>query len=331
LIHYKFMEKSIMNKKIIAAAVAATMTSVAFADVSITGQMKANYKNTDLGNGTTIGNNISTEANLYITGKSGDTTVYFELDADSADGVTSDNFDIEDQWMSTKIGDITAKVGTWNGGDTILDADSTRTIGKYELKTSVGGLDLTFDGNGGNADTNLKLATKVGDVAVSAKMKNAAEQYTLNTSIAGVDISYALDAEDAANSDESSLVVGTTVGGVRVEYAQAEADTGATIDGDSWFGDAAALYVNSTTAGLAAGDDISGIKFKSDVAGNTVQAVFFSVDDAPSGQNDVDNTKLVVTRPLAGGTTLEVIYLSTDASASANDYEMIDVELAVKF
>jgi len=43
LIHYKFMEKSIMNKKIIAAAVAATMTSVAFADISITGAAKVNY------------------------------------------------------------------------------------------------------------------------------------------------------------------------------------------------------------------------------------------------------------------------------------------------
>ena len=322
------MEKFNMNKKIIAAAVAATMTSVAFADISITGQMKANYKNTDTGNGTTVTNAVSTESNLYVTGKSGDTTVYFELDHDSADGAGED-LDVEDQWMSTKIGDITAKVGTWNGSDTILDADSSRAISKYELKTSVGGLDLTLDGVGGDADTNFKVATKVGDVAVSAKMKNAAEQYTLNTSIAGVDIAYALDAEDAANSDETSLVVGTNFGDVRVEYARAEADASAKIDGDSWFGDAAALRTNATSGGMGDGDDVSGVKVITNVAGNKVQGVFFTVDDADS--TDVDHTKLVVTRPLAGGTTLEVVYLASDAASTSNDYEMLDVELAVKF
>jgi hypothetical protein len=326
------MEKSIMNKKIIAAAVAATMTSVAFADISITGQMKANYKNTDTGNGTTVVNDIITEANLYITGKSGDTTVYMELDHDSADfdtdGTSGTNLDVEDQWMSTKVGDVAVKVGQWNGSDTILDADSSRAT-RYELKTSVAGLDMTLDGVSSDADTNFKVATKIGDVAVSAKMKNAEEQYTISTNIAGVSIDYALDTPDAASSDESSLVIGTDIGGVRVEYARAEAEASAKIDGDSWFGDAAALRTNATSGGLGNDDDISGIKFKTSMAGNTLQAVFMNVDDASS--TDVDHTKFVVTRPLAGGTTLEVIYLNTDANGTANDYEVLDVELAVKF
>jgi len=324
-----------MNKKIIAAAVAATMTSVAFADISITGQMKANYKNTDTGNGSTIANDITTETNLYITGKSGDTTVYMELDHDSGDfdntthgGTSGTDLDVEDQWMSTKIGDMTLKVGQWNGSDTLLDADSARAT-RYELKTSAAGLDLTLDGVSSDADTNFKVATKIGDVAVSAKMKNAEEQYTLSTNIAGVSIDYALDTPDARQTDESSLVIGTDIGGVRVEYAQAEADASATIDGDSWFGDTAALRTNATSGGMGQGDDISGVKFKTSMGGNTVQAVFLNVDDANS--TDVDHTKFVVTRPLSGGTTLEVIYLNTDANGTTNDYEMLDVELAVKF
>jgi len=324
-----------MNKKIIAAAVAATMTSVAFADISITGQMKANYKNTDTGNGTTVVNDIITEANLYITGKSGDTTVYMELDHDSADfddsthgGTSGTDLDVEDQWMSTKIGDVAVKVGQWNGSDTILDSDSSRAT-RYELKTSVAGLDMTLDGVSSDADTNFKVATKIGDVAVSAKMKNAEEQYTISTNIAGVSVDYALDTPDAASSDESSLVIGTDIGGVRVEYARAEAEANAQINGDSWFGDTAALRTNATSGGLAVDDDISGIKFKTAMAGNTVQAVFMNVEDATS--TDVDHTKFVVTRPLAGGTTLEVIYLNTDANGTSNDYEVLDVELAVKF
>jgi hypothetical protein len=311
------------------------MTSVAFADISITGQMKANYKNTDTGNGSTIANDITTETNLYITGKSGDTTVYMELDHDSGDfddtthgGTSGTDLDVEDQWMSTKIGDITAKVGQWNGSDTILDADSARAT-RYEFKTSAAGLDMTLDGVSSDADTNFKVATKIGDVAVSAKMKNAEEQYTLSTNIAGVSIDYALDTPDAQQTDESSLVIGTDIGGVRVEYAQAEADTSATIDGDSWFGDTAALRTNATSGGMGQGDDISGVKFKTSMAGNTVQAVFMTVDDATS--TDVDHSKFVVTRPLSGGTTLEVIYLNTDANGTSYDYEMLDVELAVKF
>ena len=330
------MEKSIMNKKIIAAAVAATMTSVAFADISITGGMKVNYTNTDVGNGTTVTNAANQEFDLQVTGKSGDTTVYAELNHDKADGVDSDgttgakqNFGIEDNWLSTKIGDFTVKTGTWNGSDTILDKDSARANSKYEIKTSVAGLDITFDGVMGDADTNLKAATKIGDVAVSAKMKNAAEQYTLSTSIAGVSIDYALDTEDTANSDESSILVGTTLGGVKLEYAQTSTDKLAVVDGDSFFGDAAKLYVNSTS-GMAAGDDISGFKATTDFGGNKVQFLLASVDDYTSA-TDMDLTKVVVTRPLAGGTTFEMVYTNEDSSGTTYDREKLDLELAVKF
>ena len=319
-----------MNKKIIAAAVAATMTSVAFADISITGGMKVNYTNTDVGNGTTVTNAANQEFDLQVTGKSGDTTVYAEINHDKADGTDDDsNLGIEDQWLSTKIGDFTVKTGTWNGSDTLLDADSARANSKYEIKTSVSGLDITFDGAMGDADTNLKAATKIGDVAVSAKMKNSAEQYTLSTSIAGVSVDYMLDVEDAANSDESGFIIGTTVGGVQLQYAATSTDSSAKIDGDSFFGDTAALYVNSTS-GMAAGDDISGVKATTNFGGNKVQFLLASVDDASSAV-DMDLTKVVVTRPLAGGTTFEMVYTNEDSDGTTNDREKLDLELAVKF
>jgi len=319
-----------MNKKIIAAAVAATMTSVAFADISITGGMKVNYTNTDVGNGTTVTNAANQEFDLQVTGKSGDTTVYAEINHDQADGVDDDsNLGIEDQWLSTKIGDFTVKTGTWNGSDTLLDADSARANSKYEIKTSVSGLDITFDGVMGDADTNLKAATKIGDVAVSAKMKNSAEQYTLSTSIAGVSVDYMLDVEDAANSDESGFIIGTTVGGVQLQYAATSTDSSAKIDGDSFFGDTAAMYVNSTS-GMQNGDDISGVKATTNFGGNKVQFLLASVDDASSAV-DMDLTKVVVTRPLAGGTTFEMVYTNEDSSGTTNDREKLDLELAVKF
>jgi hypothetical protein len=304
------------------------MTSVAFADISITGGMKVNYTNTDVGNGTTVTNAANQEFDLQVTGKNGDTTVYAEVNYDKADTVDG-ALNMEDNWLSTKIGDFTVKTGTWNGADTLLDADSSRANSKYEIKTSVSGLDITFDGVMGDADTNLKAATKIGDVAVSAKMKNAAEQYTLSTSIAGVSVDYVLDVEDATASDESGFIVGTTMGGVKLEYAATSTDANAKVDSDHFFGDTAALYVNSTS-GMQIGDDISGVKATTNFGGNKVQFLLASVDDATDA-TDMDLTKVVVTRPLAGGTTFEMVYTNEDSSGTTNDREKLDLELAVKF
>jgi len=329
-----------MRKQIIAAAVAATMTSVALADISITGAMKVNYNNKDT-NGT-VANKITTESNLYITGKSGDTTVYTELDydttsADATGDFEDTNLDVEDQWMSTKVGDVALKIGTWNGSDTIISKDSDRIDGKWEAKTSFAGVDLTIDGGNDNntngtqeTGVNVKVAGKVAGLDVSAKKKNGAKEYTLGGSFAGVDFAYHTLDDDRTNYDKNSLLVGTTVGDVRVEYAQASADSSAVIDGDSWFGDATKLATNAgPAAGLTSGDDIKGFGLKTSVAGNTVQAKFFTVED--NGATDIDNMKFIVTRPLAGGTTLEVIYHDQDSTTAASDSETVDVELAVKF
>jgi len=331
-----------MRKQIIAAAVAATMTSVALADISITGQMKVNYNNND--NNGTVKNKVVTESNLYITGKTGDTTVYTELDYDThsdnnASGDFSDTqLDVEDQWMSTKIGDVAVKVGTWNGSDTIISKDSDRIDGKWEAKTTFAGVDLTIDGGNSYLDSttddasgvNVKVAGKVAGLDVSAKKKNAAKEYTLGGTFAGVDFAYHTLDDDRSNYDKNSLLVGTNVGDFRVEYAQANADSSATIDGDSWFGDATKLATNAgAAAGLSSGDDLKGFGVKTSVAGNTVQAKFFTVED--TGATDIDNMKFIVTRPLAGGTTLEVIYHDQDSTTAASDSETVDVELAVKF
>ena len=329
-----------MRKQIIAAAVAATMTSVALADISITGAMKVNYNNKD--NNGTVTNKITTESNLYITGKSGDTTVYTELDydttsADATGDFEDTNLDVEDQWMSTKVGDVAIKVGTWNGGDTIISKDSDRIDGKWEAKTSFAGVDLTIDGGNDNntngtqeTGVNVKVAGTVAGLDVSAKKKNGAKEYTLGGSFAGVDVAYHTFDDDRANYDKNSILIGTNVGDVRVEYAQATADSSATIDGDSWFGDATKLATNAgAAAGLSTGDDIKGFGVKTAIAGNTVQAKFFTVED--TGATDIDNMKFIVTRPLAGGTTLEVIYHDQDSTTAASDSETVDVELAVKF
>jgi len=318
-----------MKKQIIAAAVAATLTSVAFADISITGGMKANYKQTETGG--TNDNNVTTEADLKVVGKSGDTEVVFEINSDSADGVSSDNLDVEDQWMATKVGDARIQVGTWNGSDSILSADSSRTTGKWMVDQSVGGVALKLEGSNPaasgeehNGNVSVTAATKIMDNSVSVKVENAQNQYKISGSYAGVNYAYHTVSADAANSDKTSIQLGTTVAGIGVEYVAADADSSATITGDSWFGDTQGFNTVMTN-----GDDIQGFGLSTSVAGNKVTGKFFT--NEVSGGTDIDFTKLIITRPLAGGTTLEVVYTDEDASGSSSDKTTVDVELAVKF
>ena len=316
-----------MKKQLLAAAVAATMASVASADVSITGQMKVNYKNTD--NNGTSSNAISHEANLYVKGSNGDTKFHLELDADSADGAGGD-LDVEDVWMSTKIGDVTVKSGTWNGGDTLISKDSDRATGKFEASTSMAGLSIKADGSAAG-NKNFTIGGEFSGVNVSYKMDDGDDdEIKVSTTIQGISLAYHGHDNNEANKDKSSIVVSGSMGGVDLTYASADADSGATISGDSLFGDAAALNVESDGSGMGAGDDISGFIVSTSMAGNKVKGVFAEVDNL-TGDGDLDITKFVVTRPLASGATLEVTYTEQDSATNANDEEQLDVELMVKF
>jgi len=327
-----------MKKQLLIAAVAATMTSVAMADISITGKMKVNSKTTDQ-NGTNT-NAISHEANLYIAGKSGGTDFYMELDSDSGDFTTTTatasttttnpastaGLDVEDIWMKTSVEGVTVKAGTWNGSDNILNADSARGAGKYSLSGTVAGVDVTFEGQGNaQASTGTTLATTLGGVDVSYKNESHQDQFKASGTVAGLNYAIHHVDADAASSDKTSTEFSYDFNGVTISAAQANAQSSATITGDSYFGD-----VTAYQTAMAANDDIKGLGLKTDVAGNTLQAKFWTMEDASAG-NDVDFVKLVATRALANGVTLEVIYQDEDNTTASSDKEFLDVELAVKF
>ena len=314
-----------MKKQLLIAAVAATMTSVAMADVSITGNMKVNYTNTDT-NGT-VTNQVGHEANLVLAGKTGDTSVHIEmaLDDSNKDATEQGTVKLEDVHLTTTIGDIKLKTGTWNGSDTILDKDSDRTAGNYIVSTAVSGVAISVEGDTEEASTSVKLAGSVSGVDVSYKAKATQDEVTLGTTVAGVSIAYANIDSDTANADKSSVSLGYSVNGFDLSYVNADADSAATISGDSYFGD-----VTTFKTAMAAGDDISGFGVKTSLAGNTVQLKSFTMEDA-SASADVDFIKVIATRALAGGTTLEVTYTDEDSTTAANDRETLDLELAVKF
>ena len=311
-----------MKKQLLIAAVAATMGTAAIADVSITGNMKVNYTNTDENGSTT--DSVSHETNLAIVGKSGDTTVHMEMAMDDA----SDRFDnaeqttvvLEDVHLTTTIGAVKVKTGTWNGSDTILAKDSDRTSGNWILSTDMQGVSIALEGDTQASATSTTFSGDIAGVAAKYKMKSTSDELYLSADVAGVAVTYAGISADAANSDAAAFTLAKEFNGVTVSYSDVDADSSYTVDGDTAaFGDAATY--------MGQGDDASAIKLSTSMAGNTVSARFVAVDST----SDFDVNTFTVTRPLAGGTTLEVTYTDTDKDGSADDVEKLDVELAVKF
>ena len=306
-----------MKKQLLIAAVAATMTSAAFADISLTGSMKVNYTNTEYNDTTASTNNVVNETDLVLTGSNGATKVHVELSVDGNSGTNT-----EDVWLSTKIGDVAVKTGRWNLTDTIFTDNATRTDGNWILSTDVSGVSIALEGDSNTSATKTTLKGDIAGVSAKYAMKTASDELFLSSDVAGFGVTYAMIDADDANSSAAAFTIAKEFNGVTVSYSDVDADSLYQIKGDTAaFGNAIGF--------MNAGDDASAIKLATSVAGNTVSARFVSVD-ALVAANDVDVNTFTVTRPLAGGTTLEVTYTDTDETTLV-DTEVLDVELAVKF
>jgi len=313
-----------MKKQLLIAAVAATMTSVAMADISIAGSAKANFTVVDFEDTQENSNTISREMDLFITGKNGDTTVVMNIANDTlgAAGLVT-----EDSYVATKLGDVAVKVGAWDNGNNAL-RDSARTDAHLAASTTLGGVTITYDGYGDAADDSVKLAADISGVAVSYKQLATGEDIDVSTTVGGVKVSYLALNRDTANTDRSVVEVSGSFNGVDIKVAQADADSGATIEGDTWMGD----FEGNTSGAydLTANQDVTSISLKTQVAGNTVEFRNSKIDGVSGA--DTSFNKFIVTRPLANGTTFEATYTDLDDKASTTtDSSTLDLELAVKF
>ena len=325
-----------MKKQLLIAAVAATMTSVAIADISITGSTKVNFTTVDFDSATVEStNNFNHEVDLAITGKTGDTTVVIKLgnleqSADSAsDGDTAGSLgvDIEDSYLSTKVGDVSIKAGSWDNGNNALRA-SSRAANKFSASTTMSGLTATYNASSasGNVADSVKIAGAVAGVNASYEDTETGETIGLSTSVAGVNVSYLAVNSDTANSDRSVIELSGSAGGMNIKVAQATADTLATIEGDTWMGD---FEGASGAYDLTANQDVTSFELSTAMAGNTVTFRNTDVDGVAGA--DMSFNKIILNRPLANGTTFEATYTDLDDSVAANDSSTLDLELAVKF
>ena len=318
-----------MKKQLLIAAVAATMTSVAMADISIAGAAKVNFTTVDFDGTTASTNDFKREMDLKITGKSGATTVVMNFGNDTLGNADGAGISAEDTYVATSIEGVSIKVGAWDNGNNALRA-SSRGDNKLSASTSFGGVKITYDASdeaaGKMADT-VKLSGDIAGVAASYKSVDNGEDISLSTTVSGVALSYSAMNRDAANTDKSVVTISGTVAGVGVKFAQASTDTGAKIEGDTWMGD----FEGNTSGAymLSNGQDVTSIELSTTIAGNSVKFITTDVDGVAT--EDMSFNKVIVTRALSNGTTFEATYTDLDDSVAANDSSTLDLELAVKF
>ena len=309
-----------MKKQLLIAAVAATMTSVAMADVSIIGSGKLNYTNTD--NQTANDSNaFTTDLVLEIVGKSGDTSVHFKEEFNDANG--TDGMNMKNAYMKSKIAGVNVQAGSWYGSDSLLGNGGAGN-GKFSADYTIEGVKIQYEAQN-DSDESVTVSGTVGGVSLSHEVFQSNGTSNSDTkvsgSVAGVGIAYRTIDSDTATNEKESLEVNYTTNDVTLTYAEVDVNSTGTTTSDAFFG----------TQASAVGD-MSGFGLKTALAGNTVQLKSYKINpDNASGSKDNDYIKFVVTRPLASGATFEATYTDKDDTNGTADSETLDLELAVKF
>ena len=311
-----------MKKQLLIAAVAATMTSVAMADISIAGSGKLNYTNVD--NQTTADTNLfSTDLVVTLTGKTGDTSVVIKQEFNDANGV--DAMNTKNAYMASNIAGVNVKAGTWFSADSLL-GNGTQSDGAFSADYTVEGVKVQYENkntaSGVESTGSWTVSGAVQGVSLSHEMhENNDTDTKVSGSVAGVDIAYRSYDSDTATSDKESIEVNYTTNGITLTYADVDVNSTGTTTSDAFFG----------TQASAVGD-MTGFGISTAVAGNTVALKSYKINpDNASGSVDNEFTKVVVTRPLASGSTFEATYTDKDDKNSTANSTTLDLELSVKF
>jgi len=330
-----------MKKQLLIAAVAATMTSVAFADISISGSANVKMNAAELSTGgTTEGSSMNMD--IDFAAKNGGTAVYAHLDIDNAGTVSNGQVVVDKLWMTTSIGSVNVKAGDFSScvGSVEGIQACTTNDNKIGLSTNVGDFKVgyTKSMNDSSAADSITLSGTV--AGLSVKIKDSEDTYT-NFSVKGdlaVGTGTGFYAEmmnrDAADSDATLLAAHTVVNGVTLKAADYSADatsvTNALNTGDirplgtSLIGD----YHTAAATSMATIKDATLFGANMDVAGNNVNIVVGEYDNATV--NGLDFADIVVSRKLASGATLDVSYGTFDDTAST-DTTNYGAQLSVKF
>jgi hypothetical protein len=343
-----------MKKQLIAAAVAASMSAVAMADISITGDAKFEYDNTDTAG--TSSNSTATEYHLNVTGKSGDTTVVmkFELDGDG-----SGSMDLEDNYISTKVGDISVTAGNMASGTGGLlgEIDNGGRERKVTLGYKMGDIDVYAGNTTGSAtrgdgnttiNNNMYAGVKfnvAGNAIELKKNSDTKDSFGIKGSVSGINYRYEAKDEDSTG-DASYIAVDTTAAGLTIGYAVLDADAASqlTEDDSSEFAVSVAgkqgtnWYNGSSAASGTSNQTATGQKqfrIGTTVDGTSITLKSGTIEKGLGASTDLDYSQIQAVRKLSSGATMVVTYNDRDYVATnggtVSSEENVEVELNVKF
>ena len=323
-----------MKKQLIAAAVATSVSAIAMADVSITGN--ANYEYFSKESTTNYNTNYSdTEINLSVKGKSGDTSVVANFEIDSH-GDASSALDIEDTYITTKVGDFTVKAGNYASGTSahLGEIDNgSRGNDKVTLTYSMGDIDVYAGSNGvAAAEENSTVSENMFYGAViknvmgnTINVKHHSEtqdSFGIKGSMAGVNYRYeATDKDGSGDAYFGELT--TKVGELTLGYATLDADVASLLAED----DSSLFALSTGDFSTATGQDQ--VMLSTAVDGTTFTVKMGTMDKGISSSIDKDYSQVKASRKLASGATAVITF--TDEDVSGGSKENMEVELNVAF
>jgi hypothetical protein len=374
-----------MKKQLIAAALISSVSAVAIADVSITGNAKYEYFSTT--DGTNPSKDTSnTEVNLGIKGKTGDTTVVMNMEfnthgsidtntnptytytstiSSAVDAVTGDTtftettsvattatatgvaatsgvLDIEDLYMTTKIGDVNVKAGNWVSGTSSLGGEikeDTRATNKIDLRTTIGGATIYAGNSGleagaGSTPLNRNMyygvvfdlaGNKVELKHVGETSNESVKAYGINGSMAGVNYRLEQYQDIAANGDTTFGNITTEINGITLGYAFTDADKAGQMTQDD-----SSIYAVEGTSSMTNAMGNDQVTVSTNLDGNKITIKSGSIDKGIDASTDLDYMQIGVSRALASGATASVTFTDKDKTSSSTT-ETLEVELSVAF
>ena len=328
-------------KKLIAAAVASSMTAFAMADISITGDAKYEYDLTDnAGTKTTTAN---TEAHLNFTGKSGDTTFVANVQLVERGAAAAGEFDLEDSYMTTNVAGIGIKAGNYASGTSALAGEieqGGRSTGKVTMSYKLGDISM-YAGNGGTASggadggiNNNMFAgastTVAGQTLHIKKASDTRDNFGIKGNVGGVSYRYENVDQSATSTytagEADYFEVSGTVSGITLQYAKLDADNATLLEEDDSAVFAVEAGGSSYTSTVKEQDQIA---VSTTVDGNKITLKNGTLKNGISSTKDTDYTQVGVSRALSSGATAVITYTDTDVSGGSK--ENLEIELNVKF
>ena len=350
-------------KKIIAAAVAASMSAVAMADISITGNANYEYFAKTVGGAVEkTTNDADMEVNLSIVGKTGDTSVVANLEitgaSAQASSATTDRdadgevsaIDVEDLYITTKVGDLNIKAGDYASGTTALGGEfdnGGRAINKIDISTNVGpakvGYAVSAISTAASDDYESSKGVVYGSMDVAGtkvSFKDQSDSYTivgLQGSAGGINYRIENKDNDTANTDVLFYELGTKMGDLSISYAALDSDSANSSDtaGPITEDDSTIFAQDAHDTGL---DGMHQVTIATSIDGTAVKLRAGTRTGGTTGgttYQDADFMEVAASRALASGATLTVSYADADkvtaVGSTMYDDQTLEIDLSVKF